>query len=116
MAEVQVVSWRDIPAQVKARQAGVRASRSLATRFQEAVDAAAMRAGMSETDDYLGEWSTSSWEEKPGTPEEAAESRAAEIEAEYTEAELQRLIENGGRSPTGGGGSGAHSPVQARDG
>jgi len=61
MSEVQVVSWRDIPAQVKARQGGERSSRALTERFQEAIDVAAMRAGLTETDDYLGEWRTGPW-------------------------------------------------------
>jgi hypothetical protein len=45
MTEIQVVFWRDIPAQVKARRGRERAARGLDPRFQEAVDAAAMRAG-----------------------------------------------------------------------
>ena len=97
MSEVQVVFWRDIPAQVKARQSGERAARALTPRFQEAIDAAAMRAGLTETDDYLGEWRASAWQEHAGPPEEAAERRAAEIEAEYSDERLRQLAENGGR-------------------
>lgn len=97
MSEVQVVFWRDIPAQVKARQGRERAAGGLTPRFQEAVDAAAMRAGLTETDDYLGEWRASDWEEQPGTPEEAVEQRAAEIEAEYSVERLRSMVDNGGR-------------------
>lgn len=97
MAEVQLVSWRDIPAQVKARQGRERAASPLTSRFQEAVDAAAMRAGLIDTDDYLGEWRASAWEERAGTPQQAADERAAEIEAEYADDRLRRLVENGGR-------------------
>ncbi len=98
MSEVQIVFWRDIPAQVKARQAGERAARALTARFQGTIDAAAMHAGLTETDDYLAEWRSSAWQEHPGSPQEAAESRAAAIEAEYTDERLQRLAENGGRT------------------
>ena len=98
MAEVQVVLWRDIPAQVKARQGGERAARGLDPRFQEAVDAAAMRAGLTDTDDYLAEWRASEWEERPGTLEQVADQRAAEIEAEYATERLRSLVENGGRA------------------
>ena len=97
MTEVQVVFWRDIPAQVKARQGRERAARGLAPRFQEAVDAAAMRAGLTDTDHYLAEWRTSAWEERPGSPEQAADQRAAELENEYTAEFLSRLVVNGGR-------------------
>ncbi len=97
MTEVQIVFWRDIPAQVKARQGGDRAARVLTARFQEAIDVAAMRAGLTETDDYLGEWRSSPWLEHAGLPQEAAERRAAEIEAEYSDDKLRRLAENGGK-------------------
>lgn len=92
-----MVYWRDIPAQVKARLGRERASAALSPRFQEAIDAAAMRAGLSGTDDYLAEWRTSSWEERSGMPEEAAAGRAAELEAQYPEARLRALVDNGGR-------------------
>jgi hypothetical protein len=97
MAEVQIVSWRDIPAQVKARDGRQRAARALSPRFQEAIDAAAMRTGLYGTDDYLGEWRSSGWEERPGTPEQAAEGLAAKIEAEYSDELLRRLTDSGGR-------------------
>ena len=92
-----MVFWRDIPAQVKARQGRERAARGLDPRFQEAVDAAAMRAGLTDTDHYLAEWRTSAWEERPGSPEQAADQRAAEIEAEYSAERLRAIVENGGK-------------------
>jgi hypothetical protein len=97
VTEVQVVFWRDIPAQVKARQGRERAARGLDPRFQEAVDAAAMRAGLTDTDHYLAEWRTSAWEERPGSPEQAADQHAAEIENEYTAERLRSMVDNGGR-------------------
>jgi hypothetical protein len=97
VTEVQVIFWRDIPAQVKARQDRERAARGLDPRFQEAVDAAAMRAGLADTDNYLAEWRTSTWEERPGSPEQAADQHAAEIEAEYSAERLRLLVDNGGR-------------------
>jgi hypothetical protein len=99
VAEVQVVYWRDIPAQVKARQDRQRTARALDVRFQEAVDAAAMRAGLTETDDYLAEWRASEWEELPGTLEQVADLRAAEIEAQYPAERLRTLVDHGGREP-----------------
>ena len=96
MAELQVVFWRAIPAQVKARHGRARASRGLSSRFQEAIDAAAMRAGLTDTDDYLEQWRSSAWEERAGTPEAAVEQRAAELEAEYSEERLRSLVDNGG--------------------
>lgn len=53
MAELTVIRWRDIPMQVVARGGGGQSARALLPdRFQEAVDAAAMVAGLIGSDDY----------------------------------------------------------------
>ena len=96
MTRVQVVFWRQIPAQVKARQGSERASRPLSDRFQQAIDDAAMSAGLSGTDAYLAEWRTSEGEDRPGYPQAAAESMAAELEEAYPSARLAALAAAGG--------------------
>ena len=53
MAELTVITWRDIPMQIVVRDDdGGSARRLLPDRFQEAVDAAAMVAGLIGSDDY----------------------------------------------------------------
>jgi hypothetical protein len=53
VAELTVIRWRDIPMQVLARgEDGAAARALLPDRFQEAVDAAAMVAGLIGSDDY----------------------------------------------------------------
>src|SRR5690606_3551865 len=55
-AEVTVIYWRDIPAQVMAGK-GRRARRiPLPDRFQEAIDRAAARVGVIGADDYTAEY------------------------------------------------------------
>ncbi len=97
MTESQVVWWRDIPAQVKARDGSARAGRALSPRFQEAIDAAAMRSGLTDTDDYLAEWRSTAWEGSDAPPDQVVEQRAAELEAEYSQERLSALVERGGR-------------------
>lgn len=93
----QIVYWRDIPAQVKAKSGRHRSSRPLTDRFQEAIDAAAMRAGLIGTDDYLAEWRTADGVEREGEPEAVAEAVAAELEAAYSDERLRTLVNNQGR-------------------
>jgi hypothetical protein len=93
---VQVVYWRDIPAQVKAREGKVKASRPLSDRFQHAIDQAAMIAGMAGTDDYLGGWRTSDWQERDESAEDAAQAICTALEQEYTDARLRKLAVGGG--------------------
>ena len=56
MPQLLVIRWRDIPAQVIAREARVTEKRELPVRFVDAIDRAAMRAGLKDSDGYLGEW------------------------------------------------------------
>ena len=55
-AELTVIWWRDIPAQVVAKRGRTAARVQLTGRFQEAIDMAATRVGLIGTDDYLDEW------------------------------------------------------------
>ena len=98
MAQLQIVYWRDIPAQVMVK-AGRRnqAKRELPLRFTEAIDMAAMRTGAAETDDYLAEW-------RRGDPVQVGDDLEAEaaaameaIEQEYDKDRLVALVKNGGR-------------------
>jgi hypothetical protein len=97
MAELTIVYWRDIPAQVIAKAGRRAAKRQLSPRFQEAIDRAAMRAGAEASDAYLADWRRS-----PPAPcgddlESAAETAAKGMEAAYDAERLARLVSAGGR-------------------
>lgn len=95
MAELTVIWWRDIPAQVTAKEGRARASRELPARFQEAIDAAAMRAGLIGTDEYLEEWRR---EARPcgGDLEAEVAQEADRLDAAYTDDVLERLVRASG--------------------
>jgi hypothetical protein len=93
----QIVYWRDIPAQVKVKAGRNRAAKPLSERFQVFIDRAAMRAGMFNTDDYLSEWRTGEAIERAGEPEAVAEAVIAELEADYTDERLEKLVQSGGK-------------------
>ena len=98
MAQLQVVYWRDIPAQVivKAGRRNV-AKRELSLRFTEAIDMCAMRTGAAETDDYLAEWRRADPIEVGDDLEAEAEKAASALEAEYDKERLVALIKSGGK-------------------
>jgi hypothetical protein len=96
----QIVYWRDIPAQIKLRSEKGRLSRSLSPRFQEAIDAAAMRANATGTDAYLEEWRTSPPQQGDGDPERIADVLAAELEEAYPPERLDMLAMNKGYENT----------------
>ena len=97
MAELVIVCWRDIPAQVIVKAGRRSAKRQLDERFQEAIDRAAMRAGLRDTDAYLGEWRRSAAGPCGDDLEAAADTAAARLDAEYPPERLRALVANGGR-------------------
>ncbi len=98
MAEVTIVYWRDIPAQVISGRGRKGAKVPLTERFEQAIDRAAMKAGLVGTDAYLSEWRKAAPEDVPGEEAEAAAAVAARIEADYTPERLRALIDNDGRA------------------
>jgi hypothetical protein len=96
-----VIYWRDIPAQVTATDGGRTARVQLADRFQEAIDEAAMEAGLAASDDYLNEWRRDSQPCGRDLERETA-AEAARLEAFHTPEVLQALVRSGGVSSHGG--------------
>lgn len=94
---LQIMYWRDIPAQVKAQAGRQRASRPLSARFQEAIDAAAMISGATGSDAYLEDWRAGDPQESELELEAAAEALAAQLEHDYPLERLRVLALNQGR-------------------
>ena len=98
MAQLFIVYWRDIPAQVIARAGRQSAKRELTPRFQEAIDRAAMRSGAHGTDAYLAEWRRSEPIVCGDDLEQEAQTASQRLEAEYDEAKLKALVMAGGKA------------------
>ena len=96
MAQLIVVYWRDIPAQVIVKQGRTTAKRQLTERFEKAIDRAAMRAKLRDTDSYLAQWRRADPIDCGSDLEAEATSAAARLESEYDEARLQQMVEKGG--------------------
>jgi hypothetical protein len=97
MADLIVVYWRDIPAQVIVRQGRRTAKRELPLRFTEAIDMAAMRSGAAETDAYLAEWRKADPVPVGDDLEAEAEKAATAIEAQFDRERLVALAKSGGK-------------------
>ncbi|MDR7520031.1 MAG: virulence factor [Armatimonadota bacterium] len=83
MAEYRITYWRDIPSQVEAFDGAERVRRPLDRRFQELIDAVAMRDGATGTEAYLQGWRVGPGLTRHGTPQEVAEAVAAELEERF---------------------------------
>lgn len=80
MATYKVMTWKGIPAQVKASDAsGSEASVQLPTFFQQEIDRVAMREGIIESDEYLESWTWSESQERDGDATSVADAVATEV-------------------------------------
>jgi hypothetical protein len=101
MAQMTVVYWRDIPAQIIVKAGRKTAKRQLSERFETAIDRAAMKAKLRDSDAYLAEW-------KRGDPVEVGDDLEAEataaverLEQDYPQDRLNGLVAQGGvETPT----------------
>jgi hypothetical protein len=96
MADVTIVYWRDIPAQVIVGKGRRGAKAQLPERFEQAIDRAAMKTGAAETDSYLAEWRKAAPYPVDGDAQDVCASEAARLDAEYDKERLKTLIDNDG--------------------
>ncbi|MFT4715287.1 MAG: hypothetical protein ACI861_000676 [Paracoccaceae bacterium] len=98
MADVIIVYWRDIPAQVIVGK-GRRASKvQLPERFEQAIDRCAMKVGAKDADAYLADWRKAAPYKMDGEDAEIAALEAARLDAEYDQDRIKVLIANEGHA------------------
>lgn len=95
MPTMTIIWWRDIPAQVTARDGRKSSKIVLHPRFQVAIDKAASRSGKREYNAYIEEWHKI---QKPCADDVDAEvaAEAERLETEYDKHRLAQLIQSGG--------------------
>jgi cvfA/B/C family virulence factor len=91
MARYRITYWKAIPSLVEAIDGDQVARRPLSQRFQDLIDALAMRDGASDTEAYLEGWEQGPESERPGTPESVADAVASELEARFDDLAMTRL-------------------------
>ena len=91
MARYRIVHWKDIPSLVEAADGDHTARRQLSQRYQDLIDALAMREGATEGDAYLDGWGQGVWLERDGSPDEVADAVAAEIEKGFQALFMKRF-------------------------
>lgn len=97
MAQVVIVYWRDIPAQVIAGRGRSACKIALPERFEQAIDRCAMKVGARDADAYLAEWRKADPVDVAGTDAEVAAQIAAKLDHDYDTARLIQLIAQDGR-------------------
>ena len=98
MAKLTIVYWRDIPAQVIAKQGRTSAKVPLDVRFEKAIDRAAMRARKIDADAYLNDWRREAVA-CSNDLETEAKTTAQRLESEFSDERLEKIIRNKGLLP-----------------
>ncbi|MCZ4282871.1 virulence factor [Kiloniella laminariae] len=96
MAKLTLVYWRDIPAQVIVKAGRQNAKVQLEERFEKAIDRAAMKAKLRDSDSYLEHWRRSDPTDCGDDLEAEAKAMASKIEQDYPDSRLDSLVANGG--------------------
>ncbi len=92
MARYRIIHWNEIPSLVEAFEGDQVVRVPLSQRFQDLIDAVAMRQGASETSAYLEGWGQSPDLERPGSAAEVAEQVATLLEAGFQDLIAKRLL------------------------
>ncbi len=102
MPELTIIFWRDIPAQVLAKQGRQRVRHKLSDRFHHGIDRAAMRAKKVDADAYLEDWRRET-SKTSGEMEVLVQETANRLESDYDDLRLERIIKNKGLEGDSGG-------------
>jgi len=81
MATYKILSWQEIPTQIKAEDDLDEVTVMLDDRFMAQIDILAAKRGLQSTDDYLAQWNWSDEQEREGSAHEVAAAVKAELEA-----------------------------------
>jgi len=96
MADVTIVYWRDMPAQVIVGRGRRGVKLPLPERFEQAIDRAAMKSGAAESDDYMAGFRKAAPIPFDGGDRDAAEAAVARIDTDYDQERIKALIANDG--------------------
>lgn len=81
MALYKILSWAEVPTQIRAEDDADDITLQLDPRFMEHIDLLAAKRGLQATDDYLAQWNWSEEQEREGSAEQVAAAIKSELEA-----------------------------------
>ena len=97
MADLIVVYWRDIPAQVIVKKGRQNAKRELPMRFIQAIDACAMKVGAKSASNYLDDWRKADPIPVSDDIDAEADKTVSELDTRFDKAKLIALVNSSGR-------------------
>ena len=93
MTKYRIYYWKHIPCSFIVDGDGRQVKKQLSQKIQNAIDAYAMAAGITSTDEYSAQYKRGPWVERDGTPEEVSDALLAELETEFSKIEIPKQQE-----------------------
>lgn len=85
MANYKILSWEEIPAQIRVEDGDDEVQIELPPRFQQMIDRIANERGKTNDEAYLDGWEWGPDQERDGTAKEVAEAVINELEQKFPE-------------------------------
>jgi len=92
------IYWRDIPSHVIYKLGREKYKKQLNSKFETAIDRAAMRAGKGSSDTYMSEWRRETVAMQ-GNPQKLVDNLVNELENQFTDEVLEKTIKAKGIKP-----------------
>ena len=90
MTRYRIFYWKHIPSSITVEGDGRTVKKQLSQKIQNAIDAYAMAAGITSSEDYSAQYKRGGWIERDGSPEDVAEALLSELETEFSKIEIPR--------------------------
>ena len=88
MSKYRITYWRHIPTSFVVEGDGRTIKKQLSRKIQNAIDAFAMAAGLTSTEEYAKQYKRGDWVERQGAPGEVAEALLSELKTQFARIEI----------------------------
>ena len=96
MGKLITVFWRDIPSHIIFKTKSGKFKKQMSTRFEEAIDRAAMRAGKGSSDAYMADWRREIVKIKTDDPQSIVDQEIELLEQMFSDDLLEKTVKSKG--------------------
>ena len=96
MGKLITVFWRDIPSHIIFKTKSGKFKKQMSTRFAEAIDRAAMRAGKGSSDAYMADWRREIVKIKTDDPQSIVDQEIELLEQMFSDDLLEKTVKSKG--------------------
>lgn len=96
MGKLITVFWRDIPSHIIFKTKSGKFKKQMSSRFEKAIDRAAMRAGKGSSDAYMADWRREIVKIKTDDPQSIVDQEIELLEQMFSDDLLEKTVKSKG--------------------